>query len=151
MRPLLAYLDTSFIGGLLDKEFAEESGRVMGLIEEGLLRACVSTVVTAELLRAPRRVVEMYATRVSSVVPVVEVSDDVESLLAAYFEHGAAKRSAVNDARHIAAATVFSCDLVVSWNFKDLVNIRSQRAFEAVNLLMGFRPVRIVSPMEVIL
>lgn len=151
MRPLLAYLDTSFIGGLLDTEFAEESDRVMGLIEEGRLRACVSTIVTAELLKAPKPVVDVYTSGVSPVVPLVEVSEEAEELLAAYFAHGVAKASASNDARHIAIATVSSCGLVISWNFKDLVNIRSQRGFEGVNLLMGFQPVKIVSPKEVVL
>jgi hypothetical protein len=38
----------------------------------------------------------------------------------------------------------------VSWNFKHLVNVRREEAFNAVNLLRGWPLVRIVSPKEII-
>jgi len=39
---------------------------------------------------------------------------------------------------------------VVSWNFMHLVNVRREDGFNAVNILHGWAPVRIVSPKEII-
>ena len=47
-------------------------------------------------------------------------------------------------------ATVHNIRLVVSWNFKHLVNVRREDAFNAVNILRGWPLVRIVSPKEII-
>ena len=41
-------------------------------------------------------------------------------------------------------------DAVVSWNFRDMVNIRTRRAVHSVNLRLGFPLIEIVSPEEVI-
>jgi hypothetical protein len=56
----------------------------------------------------------------------------------------------VDDALHVAMATVHGVLLIVSWNFKHLVNVRREEAFNAVNILRGWPLVRIVSPKEII-
>ena len=38
----------------------------------------------------------------------------------------------------------------MSWNFRHLVNVRRLAGFNAVNLLQGWPPVRIVNPLELI-
>jgi hypothetical protein len=35
---------------------------------------------------------------------------------------------------------------LVSWNFKHLANVRREAGFNAVNVLQGYPPVRIISP-----
>lgn len=55
-----------------------------------------------------------------------------------------------DDARHVAIATVQGLTVIVSWNFHHLVNLRREAGFNAVNLLQGYPPVRIVSPLELI-
>jgi hypothetical protein len=47
-------------------------------------------------------------------------------------------------------ASVDGIRLIVSWNFKHLVNVRREDGFNAVNLLEGWPPIRIVSPKEII-
>ena len=54
------------------------------------------------------------------------------------------------DADHVAVAVVHKMDMVVSWNFKHLVNIHREKGFNAVNLLQGYPPVSIVNPLELI-
>jgi hypothetical protein len=50
---------------------------------------------------------------------------------------------------HIALATVAQVDVVVSWNFKHIVNYGKIRLFNGVNLECGYRTMAIHSPMEV--
>ena len=56
----------------------------------------------------------------------------------------------VDDALHVAMASVHGIRLIVSWNFKHLVNVRREDGLNAVNLLEGGPPIRIVSPKEII-
>ena len=55
-----------------------------------------------------------------------------------------------DDARHVAIATVEQLGLIVSWNFKHLANYQRETAFNGVNLLQGYRPARILTPLELI-
>lgn len=59
-------------------------------------------------------------------------------------------RKFADDARHAALGTVHGIRLLVSWNFRHLVNVRREAGFNAVNLLQGHPPIRIVSPKELI-
>ena len=48
------------------------------------------------------------------------------------------------------ASTVAEIDYLVSWNFWHLVNVEREKGFNAVNLLQGYRSIRIVNPLELI-
>nr|VFJ48364.1 MAG: hypothetical protein BECKDK2373B_GA0170837_102027 [Candidatus Kentron sp. DK] len=54
------------------------------------------------------------------------------------------------DAQHIAMASVERADLLVSWNFKHIVNIQRIHAYNSVNLRLGYPILEIRSPLEVI-
>lgn len=49
---------------------------------------------------------------------------------------------------HVALATIAGCNMIVSWNFKHLVNFRRIPLFNAVKVLNGYKPISIYSPME---
>jgi hypothetical protein len=84
-------------------------------------------------------------------VPFQLIPEDDASadLLESYEKEGFIRKSARLDLRHISVATVNGADAVVSWNFRDIVNIRTRRAVHAVNLRLGLPLIEIVSPEEV--
>ena len=49
---------------------------------------------------------------------------------------------------HIATATVAGSDVLVSWNFRHMVNLRRIRAFNDVNRAMGHPTLDIRTPKE---
>ena len=55
-----------------------------------------------------------------------------------------------NLAAHIALATTFGAELVVSWNFKHIVHFEKIAGYEGVNRLRGYRSPKIYSPREVV-
>lgn len=56
----------------------------------------------------------------------------------------------VEDALHVAIATVSGLDAVISWNFDHLANLRKADLFNSVNMLHGYnKRIEIVTPMEV--
>ncbi len=52
----------------------------------------------------------------------------------------------IEDAVHIAVATINSVDILVSWNFEHIVKLKTKREVNAVNVLLGYDPIEIVEP-----
>lgn len=76
-------------------------------------------------------------------------SDEIDRLRDAYLQAGVLSPASAGDAEHIAAASVAGVDLLVSWNFRHIVNFDKILKYEAVNLMHGYKPLRIHSPQEV--
>jgi len=53
-----------------------------------------------------------------------------------------------NDAFHTAIATLYECDILLSWNFTHMVNYNNQQKINGINLLHAYRPITIISPYE---
>ncbi len=49
----------------------------------------------------------------------------------------------------VTAATVPGADLILSWNFGDIVNYDRIKGFNGVNVMNGYRSMTILSPLEV--
>ena len=56
----------------------------------------------------------------------------------------------LDDEFRVAVATIFSAELVVSWNFKHIVHFEKIAGYEGVNSLRGYRSPKIHSPREVV-
>lgn len=59
-------------------------------------------------------------------------------------------KSQINDAHHVAIATIFSADIIVSWNFKHIVHLNKIRGFNSINIREGYKELEIRNPKEVI-
>ena len=53
------------------------------------------------------------------------------------------------EAQHIAIATISAVDVLVSWNFRHIVNLARIRGYNSVNLRQGYPVLEIRSPLEV--
>jgi len=54
------------------------------------------------------------------------------------------------DAQHIAIATVGRVDVLVSWNFRHIVNLERIHGYNSVNLRRGCPMIEIRTPREVL-
>ena len=82
-------------------------------------------------------------------IEFIAISPEAEELATAYIQDGAISRSMRADALHIALATVARADVLVSWNFKHIVNLKRIHAYNAVNLKRGHPFLEIRTPREV--
>ena len=57
--------------------------------------------------------------------------------------------ASASDALHVAMASVARADLVLSWNFKHIVNFSRIKGFNGVNVMNGCSAMTILSPLEV--
>lgn len=149
VRPLSLYLDSSVIGGYFDAEFEEATRKLWQEMEAGAYRFVTSPLVSQEIAGAPENVRTLLAATFiqSDLLPLTE---EIEQLTAAYMGQKIVPARYEDDARHVAVATVHHIGLIVSWNFKHLVNYQRETGFNAVNLLQGYPAVRILSPLELI-
>jgi len=77
-------------------------------------------------------------------------SDEAYGLAEAYLQRGVVGRSSRADALHIALATVGRADVLVSWNFRHIVNLNRIRLVHSVNIERGYPLLEIRSPKEVL-
>ena len=54
------------------------------------------------------------------------------------------------DAQHIAIASVGRVDVLVSWNFMHIVNLKRIHGYNSVNLRNGYPMIEIRTPREVL-
>jgi hypothetical protein len=144
------YIDTSVIGGCLDKEFDTWSNL---LIHEFLSRikiAVVSDLTLQELEYAPKEIGKILSGLSSESLEYVFLSEKAIALAEAYIDQGVVTEKHLLDAQHIAIATVERVDVLVSWNFKQIVNLDRIKKFNAINLMKGYYLLEIRSPREVI-
>jgi predicted nucleic acid-binding protein len=144
------YLDTSVIGGRFDEEFKGATRELFRQANLGLYQLFVSVVTESEIQNAPAEVQKLFIETFASAEQILPLTEESEKLARAYVTAGVVSPNYVDDARHVAIATVEQINLVVSWNFKHLANYRREMGFNGVNCLQGYRPVRILTPMELI-
>lgn len=150
MKRLRVYADTSVFGGCFDNEFADESKSFFADIKTGKFVLVVSATILGELGRAPEHIQKVLTELPSQSVEVIEFSNEIGQLRDAYLQAQIVGPEGKADAEHIASASVADVDFVVSWNFKHIVHYEKISGYQAVNLMNGYKEIRIYSPKEVI-
>jgi hypothetical protein len=152
--PLRIYLDTSVLGAELDTESAERVSATRQFfvwLAHGKHMACVSAVTRREIADAPERVRERIRETLAGLdLEILGETDDSIALARTYVERGALGPNALDDARHLAIAAVHGVDIVVSWNFRHMVNYFKRQRVHAINLEFGWPLVGIVAPTELL-
>ena len=150
MKTPTLYLDTSVIGGCFDEEFKVATRELFKQADLGLYQLYASVVTEAELRAAPAEVRKFFAATFDVAAHILPLTTEAEVLAQAYLSAKVVSPNYADDARHVAIATVEQVSLIVSWNFKHLANYQRETGFNGVNLLQGYRPVRILTPLELI-
>jgi len=144
------YIDTSVIGGCIDDEFAIWSNSLFDEFRNGVKIAVVSDLTRRELEAAPSNVKKILSTISGTHIESVFLSGEAERLALNYLRNKVVASKHLADAQHIAIASVERVDVLVSWNFKQIVNLDRIHAFNAVNIKLGYPILEIRSPMEVL-
>jgi predicted nucleic acid-binding protein len=150
MKKLKIYLDTSIVSHLDAPDVPEkeaETKRLWERIKAGEFEAFISPVVIAEIRRCnePKR---SFLQKELQITPhtVLRRTDEVSKLADQYVAAKILRPRDYNDCLHIAFTRVYDCDMLVSWNFEHLVNLKTIAGVKSVNALAGYEETRIYSP-----
>jgi predicted nucleic acid-binding protein len=149
MKKLRVYIDTSVIAGCLDDEFSLESNQLMEAIKQEKFILLMSDIIVSELINAPQSVKDILLSIPQRVIEVVKITAEVLQLRNAYINEGVVTSKSINDATHVAAATIARADPIISWNFKHIVRLDKMKGYNQINLLNGYGILTIISPLEV--
>ncbi len=146
---LRIFSDTSVIGGCLDDEFKNESQRFIESVRAGECTLLLSDVVIGELNKAPIAVQQIITALPKEHIEFVPITQEVLLLRNAYLESKIISERWIDDASHVAAATIARADAIVSWNFRHIVRLDKMKAYNQINLLRGYGILTIISPKEI--
>jgi len=149
MKPRI-YTDTSVIGGCEDDEFREHSSQLLECFVSGEFLLVLSSLTLQELAKAPESVRKNLDAVPESHVEMLPLTAESHALATAYLGEDVIGKKMLVDAQHIAIATVARVDVLVSWNFKHIVNLHRIHGYNSVNLREGYPTLEIRTPREVL-
>ena len=144
------YIDTSVVGGYYDIEFMDYTRPLFDKIKHGKIIVIYSNLLEKELQNAPQKVKEVIKTLPADNAEYIEISDESIDLAQKYVDENVVGKSSFEDCLHIALATLTRADIIVSWNFKHIVNVTRIRGYNSVNLKYGYPQIDIRSPRELL-
>jgi len=144
------YFDTSVFGGIFDEEFETESQLLFDMVHNGIVRCVYSELSEKELQNAPERVKAFFQELNSAQVERIQITEECYHLAKMFIVEKLVAHTIFDDCLHIAAATLNKVDILVSWNFKHIVNIFRIRGYNSVNLKLGHGTLEIRSPREIV-
>ena len=149
MRPLRIFVDTSVFGGMFDSEFERDTRVFFREAVSGRFLLAVSKQVYGEIIPAPARVKSFFDALLPQMI-LFNDSHEVQRLVDAYLDRKIVGKKSLNDALHVAYATVYGCSGLISWNFKHIIHEDKSLAFNLVNMEQGYPQIFIASPREII-
>ena len=143
------YIDTSVFGGFFDKEFEKDTKVFFEIILKERIKIIVSEILELELFRAPIKVQDFFESLPVALIDQVELTDDARELAEKYISEKVVGQTSRADCQHIAIATTNMADVLVSWNFKHIVNLERIRGYNSINSREGYQMIEIRTPKEI--
>lgn len=148
MSKTKVYLDTSVISALFDKRSPERkqlTEQAWDQIEQE--DVYISEIVLQELEASSEPVRSRFLGAVEP-FKKLEVSDEAERLSNIYVQEGIFPKKYIDDARHVATASVNDIGYLLSWNFKHLVKVKTRKTVSLINTLNDYSSIEIIAPPE---
>ena len=150
-KKLRLYLDTTIPNYVFTLELPEKmelTKKLFEKINQGEYEAYISDVVIEELKQAKEPKRSKLLSRIKDIIRL-PFTPEARDLAEKYIKNKIISKNYLGDARHVAIATVYNIDAVVSWNYEHLVNINKIRMINIVNEITGYKHIEIISPEEV--
>ena len=148
MKKLRLYLDTSVISHLDQPDAPEKMADTLRLWDKvSEYEICLSEITIAEIddCQEPKKSTLFgYLDQIE--YTLIETSERTIRIAQRFVDLGVLHAKSFDDCQHIAAAIVGGCDVIVSWNFKHIVNHKTMMGVKAITALEGFGDVLIFTP-----
>ena len=152
MEKQKVYLETTVFNYYFDKEKNAQPGTVafFEAIGSGQFDAYTSPYTYNELNDAPEPLrSDMLGLIGKYHIQILETSDEIIELAGKYIANNIIPRNKKTDALHIAIASVYAMDIIITFNFKHINKLRTKSLIPATNLIAGYKGIAIAQPEEV--
>ncbi len=150
-KKIKVYLDTSVISALFDERNPERRLLTQSFFKEiQTFESYISEIVSIEIDKSPNLSLQNKMKEISSQLPLLPLTDEVEWLANEFIRYGAIPEGFPEDAYHIAIAVLNEIDYLLSWNFKHIVRRKTRDIVRMVNTIHGFRQIEILTPAELL-
>lgn len=147
---LKIYLDTSIFSAYFDDRAPDRRAQTEEFWERiAAFEACSSELAREELAKTPDADRRKRLLRLLDGMTVHRIAADMKQLSEQYVRAGVFTPITMNDAVHVAAAVLTRQDILLSWNFKHLVNRVRRAKINQVNVSQGLPTIEIIAPPEI--
>ena len=154
MKKLKLYLETSVWNFLVSEKVPSKrkaTEKLFGEITQGKYEIYISPFVHDGIRGSPEDRKEQLERKLKRYNPYVLKTDEAfDSLAGKYLQAGFIPEKYNTDTFHLAIASVNDMDVVVSWNMKHIVKLKTKRYTNSINTSEGYKTIEILTPEEVI-
>lgn len=115
----------------------------------GEFELATSELAQEELAQTPDPATRAKLQKLLKNFMIHPLTKEMKDLAQRYIDRGAFSAVTFSDALHVAAAVLTRQDVLLSWNFKHLVNRRRRAKVNEINISMGLPTIDIVAPPEI--
>ena len=156
MKKLKVYLDTSIIGFLFADDSPEFKKITVDFFNNYIndFEVFISDIVILELERTKDKYLRERLLKVIDdyKIKIIDTSnhEEIRRLAQVYIDENIIPENKLEDALHIAICTVNEYDILLSWNFKHIANVKKQTQINSVNMSNGYlKKISLLSLLEV--
>ena len=128
-------------------ERMQETLQLWELFKQGQYEVYISDIVINEMNACKEEKFNILVKYLEQIdLNVIETDENVVELAEKFIDFGILKQKSFDDCRHIAAAILWGCDVIISWNFKHIVNIKTIKGIRAITHLESYKDIDIMNP-----
>jgi hypothetical protein len=116
----------------------------------GQIKCVYSNLTEPELTNAPEKIRVFFESINEENKEKIYVTAEALKLAQTYVDEKVVGETSLDDCIHIATASLSKVNMLVSWNFKHIVNIYRIRGYNSINLRLGYSTLEIHSPKEIV-
>ena len=154
MKKQRIYLDTSVISHLDQQDATDKMDDTLLLWEEikqGIYDVYLSQVTMVELLGNTQPKLGVLLQFLEEIdYTLIEISKEMETYANTLIDDGILTAKSRADCLHIASAVVSNCDMLLSWNFKHVVKIKTVNGVRSVSARLGYKGIDIIPPSMIV-
>ena len=153
-KKLKIYLDTTVISFLKAEDALEKMAITLqfwDMAVRDMFYIFISKLTLDEVMRCnePKRTLLLQYLKQLDFIDL-DITKEVEELGNKYIEEKIIPHKYMDDAYHLAVATIYNCDVVASWNFQHMVKYKTIIGVNGVNKMLGYKEIEILTPESMI-
>jgi predicted nucleic acid-binding protein len=129
------------------KEKMQDTLQLWELFQEGVYDVYISDIVLREIDGCNEEKLNILLEYLDQIrYTIVETNEQTVELAEKFIDFGILKQKSFDDCQHIAAAILAGCDIIISWNFKHIVNVKTVKGVKVITTLEGYKDLLIYPP-----